>query len=401
MEDSMMSIPIFWRLTLGYLVILCLSVGVSSYTIVQLGGLGGTARTVLDTDNHLIAYEENLTDAFLSEVRYGGRFIITHARALYDQSRQFKNDFARYMSETKSLAASPEATARLSRIEELHSRYDDLFDQEVRYIKVAQPYAESRYQQEKEKILESALTDLGRLKGQLQQNLKDKLETMGRAANTARAIAAATTLILLGLGVALSFVISKSITLPLIELKRRMTEETAQDSDSFSEFSRIPELRELSDALAEAKRKLGEAAEMNAIFVRDVTEQFATPLISLRKRLSYLNEELTEKVTAEQRTTFAILAEETERLIQCCGTLRLPPRVQSEAKKHPGHTEGRGSQQPAPREILQWKSLNAFSTRVRCAVKSIAKQGQDPAAGSWSTFFQSIKTLAYGKVKKQ
>ena len=130
-----MQIPIFWRLISGYALILLLSVGVSAYSGVQLGSLSGTARLALDTDNRMISAQEKLTDAFLSEVRYAGKFVITHTASLHEQFRQFKNDFTGYMSEIKSLAASPHTKVRLSRVEELHQRYQDLFDREVRYIK--------------------------------------------------------------------------------------------------------------------------------------------------------------------------------------------------------------------------------------------------------------------------
>ena len=53
--------------------------GVAAYSIVQLGSLSGTARAALDIDNRMMAYQETLTDAFLSEVRYAGRFLITRA----------------------------------------------------------------------------------------------------------------------------------------------------------------------------------------------------------------------------------------------------------------------------------------------------------------------------------
>ncbi|HEU4640206.1 MAG TPA: hypothetical protein VFS84_15240, partial [Candidatus Binatia bacterium] len=61
-----MSLPIFWRIILGYSVILLLGSGVAAYSIVQLGGLSGTARSALDSENRMMAYQETLTEAFLS-----------------------------------------------------------------------------------------------------------------------------------------------------------------------------------------------------------------------------------------------------------------------------------------------------------------------------------------------
>lgn len=392
-----MQIPIFWRLISGYALILLLSVGVSAYSVVQLGSLSGTARLALDTDNRMISAQEKLTDAFLSEVRYAGKFVITHTASLHEQFRQFKNDFTGYMSEIKSLAASPDTKVRLSRVEELHQRYQDLFDREVRYIKASQPYAESRFRQEREKVLESALGELERLKRQLHKNLNDKLETIDTAARAARTGSAAATLLLLGLGVALSVAVSKSITRPLARLKRTTLEQTEHDGRSTLESYRIPELTELSDALCIARRSLREAAETNKVFVHGITEQFVTPLISLKRRLSYLESELTEKSTAEQRTTFQVLAEETERLIQRCSTL------QTLAKGHENPNKQEQMSSSSVEESIPWTDR----TRKRCRdelsprIQAAAVRAAGLIAGPWNALFHSIRTAASGKSKKQ
>jgi CHASE3 domain sensor protein len=322
-----MRLSIFWRLTSGYAIILSLFVGISSYSIIQLGRLSSTARDALDMDSRMIGYQEKLTDIFLSEVRYAGKFIITHTGSLHEQFLQFKTDFVRYMGESQLLAATPDVKARLSRVEQLHLQYQDLFDQEVRYVKAGQPYAESRFQQEKEKILEGALGELDRLKRQLQKNLHAKLEMMERVGRTARTIAELTTLVLFGLSVALSFVISKSITTPLSKLTRITMDETEETLNSVPDLARIPEIQELCDALHNLKRKLQKAAEMNAHFVDTINERFTIPLISLQKRLNYLHEALAETITADQKITLEVLAGETERLIQRCTELHPGPAL--------------------------------------------------------------------------
>src|SRR5262245_40613957 len=322
----MMRLSIFWRLTSGYAVILILFVGICAYSIIQLGRLSSTARAALDMDNRMIGYQEKLTDIFLSEVRYAGKFIITRSGSLHEQFFQFKTDFLRYMGESQLLATAPDVKARLSRVEELHLRYQDLFDQEVRYVKAGQPYAESRFQQEREKVLESVLGELDRLKRQLQKNLHDRLETMERVGHVARTIAGLTTLVLFGLSVAISFVISKSITTPRSKLKL-MLDETQETLNSVADLARIPEIQELRDALHNSKRKLQKTAETNAHFVDRINDQFTIPLISLKRRLIYLNEELAEKITADQKITLEVLAGETERLIQRCTELHPVPAL--------------------------------------------------------------------------
>ncbi len=317
-----MRIPIFWRLVLGYSAILLLSVGLSAFSIVQLGSLSTTARTALETDTRRIATVETLTDAFLSEVRYAGRFIITHAKELYEQYRQFDSDFRRYMKDLQALSTTPEIQTHLTRISDLHFRYNDLFDREVKYIQSVQPYGESRYKQEREKVLESALRELELLKIRSQTNLQIKLKDMEHAASTGRMLAIATTMALVGLGFALCYKISKSITAPLLELQKAAAAEPYLHS--ISDYYRIPEIQDLFETLRRTQNQLRAAHASNAEFVDNISAEFTTPLVSLKNRLNYLKSSLGERVTTEQRTTLLVLVDETERLIQGCARLQVP-----------------------------------------------------------------------------
>jgi CHASE3 domain sensor protein len=396
-----MSMPMFWRIILGYLVILLLSVGVASYSIVQLGGLSGTARAALDTDNRMIAYEETLTDAFLSEVRYAGRFIITQNEAIHDQFRQFREDFKRYMRELTTLAVSADIKARLLRVDESHLRYHDLFDQEVRYIKTGQPYAHSRYQEEREKILDSALRELEGLKAQLNKNLQDKLETMERAARAARTISIAGTLVLVGLGIALSLIISRSITKPLAELRRRTAEEPEPDGDFASAFSRIPEIRELSDTLTQERWRLRETARSQANFVDSVATQLAAPLTSLKQRVDYLSKQLAQTIAQEQNASFEIIIKETERLIEHCARVKPIPTARLEAEEI-----GRQSARQVLGKMPQSGGARIGSAKVVLhpadpASKNVAERGRNLLAMPWLAVSQSIQTLRYRMAKKQ
>lgn len=215
-----MAITIFWRLILGIMGILFLSVAVCLYTIVELGRLSQTARSALDGDQRMIGYQEALTDAFLSEARYGGKFIFTQAPDRYSEMQQFKGDFNRYLSELKAMTDSEEIAASLSKIDRYHRQYYELFDREIAYIRAKQIYAQTRYQQERDKVLESALDELERLKRMLQKNLQAKLQRIDRAARSSRQIGLLTTLVVAFLGTWFSLKISRSLGAPLKQRER-------------------------------------------------------------------------------------------------------------------------------------------------------------------------------------
>jgi CHASE3 domain sensor protein len=399
MKESNVAVTIFWRIILGSLAILFVAAGVSSFSIFQFGGFSRDASAVLNKDNRMLLDEDKLTEVFLSEVRYTGKFIITQASAHYDQARQFRNDFRRYLAEIKTLATLPDIKARLRRIEEFHDRYGDLYDQEVRYLKNRQPYAETRYKQEKEKVLDLTLKELEQLKGGLQQNLHAKLERMEKAGRRARAIAVVTTLILLVLGLALSFMISKSITTPLLQLTQRIVQNTDEDEGAAFQYSRIPELDKLAEALKKAKAKLCQVAEKNVRFVESITEEIETPLISFQKRLGYLRRELSRVVTAEHETALEVLADETEYLIQRCAQLRQPTELQAEAANH--QLPGTGDETAASSvKLFPLRTRSKYLHRVKLSIASLAMRGARLAAGPWHSIYQSLRTIKYGKARK-
>jgi len=210
---------IFWRLVLSHVGILVLSGAASLYSIVQLGSLSGAARAALGNNHRMIDYQEALTDAFLSEVRYGGKYLITHAEGRQDQLRQFKKEFTEYLEILKTRAESESVVNSLAKIERFHQQYHDLYDREVKYIGDKQIYASSRFQQERDKVIESTIRELDGLKAQLRGKLQEKLEGIDQGARRARKIALISTLIVLIMGTLLSLKVSQSFTEPLSETK--------------------------------------------------------------------------------------------------------------------------------------------------------------------------------------
>jgi CHASE3 domain sensor protein len=207
-------LPIFWRIMLSHIGILVLSGAACLYAIVQLGSVSGTARSALETNHVMIAQQEALTDTFLSHVRYGGKFLITHTEGRHEQLRQFKRDFLGYMDLLKQSAEGEGISASLKRIERLHDQYHELFNREVAYIRARQSYAQTRYQQERDRIIENTLSELDSFKTQTRARLQEKLEAIDHGARTARKIASVTTIVVLVLGTLLSLKASKSFESP-------------------------------------------------------------------------------------------------------------------------------------------------------------------------------------------
>ena len=188
------------RFIIGYSTMLMLMVAVSGYSIIQLGKLSNAANIALKVDQHMIDYSEQLADAFLSEVRYAGQFNVTHATQHHEQYLQFRSDFDRYLAQLKPLARSSGAVQRLARAEEYHAQYRQLFEKEVVYIKTKQPYAETRFREEKERLVDYLLRENEAFKSDVQKTLQERIEYIEHAAMKSQKITLAATLVLVIMG---------------------------------------------------------------------------------------------------------------------------------------------------------------------------------------------------------
>ena len=327
-----MALPLIWRLTLGYAAILLLSVCASIYAVVQLTELSQTAREALDTDYRTIGHQEALTDTFLSEVRYGGKYLLTQSPASLDQFRQFKNDFRRYLGQLKTAGATAETSTQLMRIEHLHQSFHELFEREASYLKANQPYAQSRYQQEREKLLDNTLRELALLKEQLDKNIHDKLERLGGTSHAARNIAIAATLLLLIIGAALSLKISTSVTQPLLELTNRSKQALA-NHNSGARLSNIPEIQDLADVLTRQKQQMAQATLNDAGQMERVTEELATRITSLNSRILELKTKQQNSMDPQGRRLMDTLSDDTDSLVQYCAELNASAAARMEVMK--------------------------------------------------------------------
>jgi len=193
------------RFIISYSVLVTLVVAVCGYCISQLGRLSAAAHYALQFDQRMLDDAERLADSFLSEVRYAGKFVVTQAPDHYEQYRLFNNDFRAQLDKMKALAVADDAKRSLARAEEYHTQFQHLFEQEIEYIKRKQPYAESRYGQEKERLVEYLLREHDAFKGQRQSSLQQRIAYIESAAVQSQRFTIVATLLLVVLGIGFGF----------------------------------------------------------------------------------------------------------------------------------------------------------------------------------------------------
>jgi len=315
-----MRLTLFSRLFLGYLGILILIIAVSIYAVIELRRFNNITRSVLESDTRLLEYQKKLTDTLLSEIRYERRFIITRDDALYDQFLLFKSDFDQYLEEALAIA-DPRAGGFLGQVRDYHQRYQEILDQEVKYLKAGRIYPHDGYKQGKERFVDGIIAELEKMRTYSQQNTYGKIQKLAEAGDNARRIAMLITGASLIFVIAISFFITRSITRPVSILKRKTRKIAQGDFEGDLNISSPPEIAELASAFNLMSQKLKDLDRMKSDFFSSMSHELRTPLTSIKEGTGLLLEGVGGALTDRQRRLLTILAEESERLIGLVNSL--------------------------------------------------------------------------------
>ncbi len=315
-----MRFTLFSRLVLGYLAIFLLVMAVSLYAVYQLRRFHEVTRSVLEGDRRILDLEEKLSDALLSQVRYEKKFFITKDKALYDQFLLFKSDFDRLLDQAISIADF-QGKIFLDSVRERYQRYEGLVREEIELLRTRRAYSEERYRQQKESAVSGIMGDLEKLKMHAQQSSQGKLTGLAEAGADAHRVAMLMVAVSLGLVLAVSLLITRSVTRPLSALKERTSRIARGEFEGDVKVSSPPEIAELASAFDLVCDRLKDLDQMKADFFSTMSHELRTPLTSIKEGIGLLLEGVGGSVTEKQKRLLTILAEEGERLIRLVNSL--------------------------------------------------------------------------------
>ncbi len=312
---------IFSRLMTGYVVLLALATAVSVYAITQLIYVRDVTQSVIMTDNPLLDLHKNLSDALLSEERYEKKYVIMHDPVLYEGFLKSGDAFERSLRDASALAETSELKRVLSRAAELHVVYRKLVQEEASYLGTGRQYAAARYHGEKERIVSELSDELMKVRSISQQSIVDKVKKLSAAGARATRAVMITTAAALAVGIILSIIITASITAPLAEMQRKMSEISNGIPDVALNITSPPEIAALGRSFTLMCGKLKELDKLKTDFYTLMSHELRTPLSSIKESTSLFLEGRGGAVTEKQKKLLTIIAEESNRMIDLVNSL--------------------------------------------------------------------------------
>jgi two-component system sensor histidine kinase GlrK len=309
-----MKLGIFTRSTAGYLVVLLLLGASNVYAILKLVEFNAVILDSQNVEIRLLEIEKSLVDSMFSQRRFEQKYILTQDAVLHSQFRAAKEDFDGYLALLGAAPLNPAQKDSVAKVKTYHQRYQDLVHAEVQYLKENRIYDGNWYKVETEKALDGVLRELEKLEEYSHENVFNKAKMVSEAGTSAQRVAVFSFLITILLAILLSFLITRSITTPLIKLVKK----TRQIPDGLFaceiDISAPPEITELTEAFTVMCSRLKEVDRLKADFFSMISHELRTPLTTIKEGTNLLLEGTGGALTEKQERLLAIIGAESNRL---------------------------------------------------------------------------------------
>jgi two-component system sensor histidine kinase GlrK len=306
---------------MAYSFILVLIAGMSGYTIVKLNQLNAITRSILATDYPRAEFGKKLIDSTLSQMQYERKYLITKDKAFYDQFTILEREFTADLKKIAPIMLGHQETGITDDVSKLHDQYLSLFYAEADLIQRGQIYPSSRYRGEKERLVDQITKNLEQLITLSHVSINQKMKRLEQTGSRAIGITIIMGILVLSLGIVLSFFITQSINRPLSQLKQKTKSIARGNFEGELSISSPPEIGELANDFNLMCQRLKELDDMKSDFISHISHELRIPLTSIKEGNRLLLEGVGGHLTSKQRKLLSIIKDEGDRLIRSVDAL--------------------------------------------------------------------------------
>jgi two-component system sensor histidine kinase GlrK len=319
--NQIAKLSIFVRLTLGYLTIMSLVIGVNWFILNQL-------RTLSELGTELVSYYyptvetgKRLITSLLVQLKSDKQYLVLRDTSLLKEFLQEAGQFKKTLLSLIDQDPSEEGQTLLQHIHTLHDQFQTLFLSEG--VERSSRYTQTLAQYEtKRDALVDDMTNAIRSyitlhEQQISTVLRESHQRAKQAEDTTRILMVSGVVLGMGLGGIATF----SILRPLRRVQKQIRQ-IGQGEFQTSAQDEVPqEVRELVGTVNWMGTQLQELDQMKAEFLANISHELRTPLTSMREGTQLLLDQVPGPLTPEQRQTLAILLSSSQRLNQLIASL--------------------------------------------------------------------------------
>jgi two-component system sensor histidine kinase GlrK len=289
-------------------VLIALLLMMSLSVFFQLQKQRESSTDLLTINTTCLSEEKRLLDLFLFQRRSGEKYLLLRDNAFLTHFFQGSQEFTNSLDTIAALIKTPEEHALMGQIRTLHARYSD-------GLTASGPMLDT-WRQERVEIsdrLISGIHELVRI-GEL------RVETESQAAKKSSGTPAPLLgWILLGtvlLGIAVLYLVTRGVSLPLTQLAREMR---LVGQGDLRRSLRVCGPREVAGTIRAFNLMAEQLAERDALqadFLAHLSHELRTPLTAIQEGAALLLEEVPGALNASQREIVQVVRSNSERLFR-------------------------------------------------------------------------------------
>ena len=273
-----MKLTIFSRMVISLLAIFILSMAASLYCILQLRQLDKITEVITKDDANFIFLQQDLLNTFFSMMRYEKKYFIMKDEGLYNQYLLVKVDFDKYLNDIAdivsvaeveaptSVACTAEARDLLTKINQNYQFYQSSFDEESNHLRSGTEYDQEGIQRKRNNAADEIMDNLEKLGKASSTTAITKAKQLGDAEDRARKAAIGISIAALAAIIAISIMLTITITHPLAAMKKKTREIAKGDFGNDLQLSSPPEIKELAQSFNAMCRRLKQIDKIKSAF---------------------------------------------------------------------------------------------------------------------------------------
>jgi len=290
---------IYWKMMLGFIVVILLMGGVDAYILLELNKVSDTTKSTLTRDVHSVDLSKQLRAALFDEERYAQKYLVsrdtTYFALFFDQSRIFQQLM-------DSLGHQPADATIRKLVQDAERRHNWHFAL-IQGARVAHPARAAGLSARQEQartdtldLLYRNFDDLVRLK---QLAVAASVVDIEQATERSVHIALLLTIGTLLTAITLAFLLTRTITRPL-KILMRGTEQVARGSFEQIHVSTRGEIAHLAEAFNTMSDSLKQANAVRAEMMQHISHELRMPLQTMHAAYYLLTEQKAGPVTEAQ-----------------------------------------------------------------------------------------------------
>jgi len=310
-----MKFTIFKRMAFGYSLIMLMVVFMGIYVTLKVNQLTEINYRVARVYGATINMGEQLLESLFSQAGFEMKYLISGDRDFHKEFYSKNVLFTETMEKIATLADSSAEKQRIADTTAWYHTYVALFEKESTLLTQSPPPPRKEYLEERDALLGRVDEGLRSLIQNVRLKRDEQVDLSGRISHRTIRVTIVTAALTIGLGILISFYITRSIGKPISLLGQKTREIATGKFHKISDIHSPPEIKQLAEDFNFMSERLEQLDNMKLDFISHVSHELRTPLTSIKAASSMLLEGAFLGSPERQNELLGIIHDECDRLI--------------------------------------------------------------------------------------